>query len=123
MNEQEPEEKLEFYVKSLDAELAPSVANKLKAARIDALSQANRSRKSWIVPALAFSSLACIGILVTGVMAPDTPGPESQWGSVAEIGDLSSDDLVLLSEGEEFELLENIEFILWLSELDDADLG
>jgi len=101
--------------RKLDAwDLAPpaDVRGRLRAARREALSIDSNERR--VAPAtLVFASVAVVAITVTFLLRQSTHGIES----------LPSEDMVMLSTEDDFELYDEVDFLLWLGEQNDADLG
>lgn len=118
MNENKFSQKLKRELKQLDEPLPPSVAGRLRAARREVINNDKAvlpySKQGRLLPAAFLTSATCVALLAVGVNRTNTLEP-------AEID--SPDDLVLLTSGDELDMLENVEFLLWLAEQDEADLG
>lgn len=114
----EPEALLERVRQRLDesaAQLDPTTVERLRQARRQAMALAaetprpwwrpRRSPADWWLPAGAFTSVVAT-VLALALLAGE-PGDVPLPGS---------DDLELLTAGEELELFENLEFYQWLPE-------
>lgn len=90
---------LENSTENLDA----TTRSQLTSVRYQALATKDKEDRTWLVPAGAFASLV-VGMLVFTI-----------WSGNSEQENLSlMEDMELLSSGESFELLEELEFYEWL---------
>lgn len=113
MTEQRPplEERIRKTLDESVADLPAEVRSKLTQARHRALEQAQRKRRAalpWLVPAGGVAA----GVLALVLWQSTTPPelPES----------LAALDLELLLADENFEMVEELEFLIWLDEQNDA---
>ncbi|HKE44873.1 MAG TPA: DUF3619 family protein [Steroidobacteraceae bacterium] len=109
--ERRARELLEESTDRLDA----SVRSRLTRARFAAVEEARRARHSiaWrtLIPAGALAAAAVLAVVLwTGQSSP----PAVQG---------SLDDLEIVADGENFELLENLDFYEWVSTQDPTDIG
>jgi hypothetical protein len=111
--EKQARELLEESTQRLDGR----VRSRLTQARFAAVEEARRSRHSstwrtW-VPAGALAAAAVLAVVVwNGQPAPP-----------ASLGVQSLDDLEIVAGGENFELLENLDFYEWVATQGTADIG
>jgi DNA-binding PucR family transcriptional regulator len=92
-----------------------NVRSRLTQARFAAVEEARRARHSfrwraWI-PAGALAAAAAVAIVLWSGQSP-SPAVQS-----------SLDDLEIVADGENFELLENLDFYEWVSTQDPTDIG
>jgi len=100
-----------------DEDLPPSVAGRLRAARRDALNSVEL-QPEWRLGGLSgaglgFASLFVMLLTLTVVLRDSA--------AVIEIPD--TEDMVMLSSEDDFELFRDVDFLFWLAQQDDADLG
>lgn len=95
------------------------VRSRLTQARFAALEEARRARRwlgwrTWI-PAGALAGAAALAIVLwSGHPEPPTAALDARN---------SLDDLEIVAGGENFELLENLDFYEWVSTVDATDIG
>lgn len=94
-----------------DEPLPPSVEGRLRAARRTALSSKSSSMaKMFLLPAMSLVCMAIVAMVVLRSQSPSLP--------MAPV-----DDMYMLTSGDDFELYDDVEFLLWLGEQGDAALG
>ncbi len=107
------EAKVRAQLQDWQPELPPNVAGRLRAARRTAIAYAPTQRKLSPVK-LAMLSTACVAMVAVGVVTMNREQDKEQ---------IRMEDMVMLSTGDEFELFDDIEFLLWLESQGDVDLG
>ena len=103
-NDQSPKQKIKT---TLDQQgIDDATKRSLKAARLNALDQGNRSaRPNWLAaPALAGVVMVISGVLFFGV-TNDSGFPDAE-----------AEDLALIASEDELELFEELEFYAWLDD-------
>lgn len=98
-------------LKRWDEPLPPSIEGRLRAARRTALeAPADRGLSRLAAPALALGLVAAvtIGVLDDRQSAVNSPQAE---------------DMLMLITGDEFELYDEIEFMIWLGEAEEPEFG
>ena len=110
MNDEDLNQSLSRKLKRLNEPLPPGVQGRLRAARRTALQAPAQKRPSKFL--LTAMSLACVAtVAVIGLQEHQPPS------STAPV-----DDMVMLTSGDDIELYEDLEFMLWLGEQSDAEL-
>ena len=108
MSEQDSERLLEKIRQELDASaehLDAATQSRLTQIRKQAIVTTTRPKWSWSLPALALGSTAAVAVITISLM----------W-TPATLQQTSLEDLPLLSANDTFELIENIEFYVWLAD-------
>lgn len=117
-----------------EGELPPNTAGRLRAARREAIDSLDTSQNAADIAAkyptdnprpasltgfdfqsaaLGFASLAAVALTV-GLVLQDVG---------VNVNTLSPEDRLILSSEDDFEMYREVDFLLWLSEQDDAELG
>lgn len=110
MNDEDLNQSLSQKLKQLNEPLPPGVQGRLRAARRTALQLPVQKRPSKLL--MTALSLGCVAaVAVIGVQVHQPPS------SAAPV-----DDIVMLTSGDDIELYDDLEFMLWLSEQTDAEL-
>ncbi|HZF26991.1 MAG TPA: hypothetical protein VEZ88_12070 [Steroidobacteraceae bacterium] len=109
--EERARELLEESANRLDG----SVRSRLTQARFAAVEEARRARHSFAWRAwIPAGALAAAAVLAVVLWNGQTFAPGAQN---------SLDDLELVADGENFELLENLDFYEWVATVDPTDIG
>ena len=94
-----------------DEPLPPSIEGRLRAARRTALEiPAKRGVPRLVVTGM---SLGIVAVVAVGVIKQQQP----------EVMESPAEDMLMLTGSDEFELYDEIEFMLWLDEIEKSDVG
>lgn len=105
------EDDLKNTLKQWDEPLPPSIEGRLRAARRTALeTPAKRGIPKYVTAGM---SLGMVAVVAVGVIKQQ---PSAVIESPAE-------DMLMLTGSDEFELYDEIEFMLWLDEIEESDVG
>ena len=110
MNNEDLNRSLKQKLKQLDEPLPPNVQGRIRAARRTALqSPAQKRTNKYLLTAVSLGCVATVAVIGLQVYQPPS--------SSAPV-----DDMVMLTSGDDLELYEDLEFMLWLGEQSDAEL-
>lgn len=98
-------------LKRWDDPLPPNIEGRLRAARRTALeAPASRGMPHLLTAGLALGLVAAVTVGVLMYQQPGFDGPQAE-------------DMLMLTTGDEFELYDEIEFMIWLGEAEEAEFG
>ncbi len=105
------EKGLKKTLEQWDEPLPPSIEGRLRAARRTAMQTPVQRGGSKLV--LSGLSLGLVAVVAVGVLNQQQP----------VLNHSPAEDMLMLTGGDEFELYDEIEFMLWLDEIGEADVG
>ncbi len=105
------EKGLKKTLEQWDESLPPSIQGRLRAARRTAVqTPPQRGGSKLILTGLSFGLIVVVAV---GVLNQQQPVLKHS----------PAEDMLMLTGSDEFELYDEVEFMLWLDEIDEADVG
>ena len=110
MNNKDLNQSLSRKLKQWNEPLPPGVQGRLRAARSTVLqSPVQKGPSKFLLTAMSFGCVAMVAVISLQVHRhPSSAAPV--------------DDMYMLTSGDDFELYDNVEFMLWLGEQTDYEL-